>query len=439
LVQKSSVNPLKECSERIGSPRHWAAAMCLIATVSLAGCVTKPTKPHGPPPGPPLMPAPVVELRAIPFNQLEGWSSSNPAKALQAFRRSCTALLDRAADTSLGGAGYAGTVADWEPPCRQAAQNFPSDPEAVRAFFETAFVPYRVSQEHASALFTGYYEPELRGSRTRHGPYQAPLYAVPPDLVRRDMGIFRDTLAGLMTARNMMIVGTKMRFVPYPARAEIEQNGIPGRPLFYVDDPVDAFFLQVQGSGRVVLDDGTVVRAAYAGQNGQPYTAIGAVLLMRGELTREEISLQSIRAWLEAHPAEARDVMNANASYVFFNEQPIGDATLGADGAEGVPLTPEASLAVDRSVHPLGVPIWLEASAPDPDPQNLDRQWDSLLVAQDTGGAIKGVVRGDVYWGYGEPAGAVAGRMKNPGRMTVFLPRGVAARLGPHASFPSAR
>jgi len=227
--------------------------------------------------------------------------------------------------------------------------------------------------------------------------------------------------------------------VPYPARAEIEQDGIPGAPLFYVDDSVDAFFLQIQGSGRVILDDGTVVRAAYAGQNGQPYTAIGAVLLERGELTREEISAQSIRAWLLAHPDEARQVMNANASYVFFAERPVGDPLLGATGAEGVPLTPQASLAVDRSVHPLGVPIWLEASAPDPDPANRDRRLDSLLVAQDTGGAIKGVVRGDVYWGYGASAGAIAGRMKHPGRMNVLLPRGLAAKLGRHAQFDAPR
>ena len=400
------------------------------AIASLLGCATPPKAP----------PAPVFALNAIGFPQLQGWSQGNPEKALEAFRRSCTALLDRAADAPLGGAGYAGTVADWEPACRQAATTQPSSPDGVRAFFETAFVPYRISQKNADGLFTGYYEPELKGSRTRHGPYQTPLYGVPPDLVRRDMGVYRDTLIARMGERGMMMMmGMMMRFVPYPARAEIEQDGIPGAPLFYVDDSVDAFFLQIQGSGRVILEDGTVVRAAYAGQNGQPYTAIGAVLLERGELTREEISAQSIRAWLLAHPDEARQVMNANASYVFFAERPVGDPLLGATGAEGVPLTPQASLAVDRSVHPLGVPIWLEASAPDPDPANRDRRLDSLLVAQDTGGAIKGVVRGDVYWGYGASAGAIAGRMKHPGRMNVLLPRGLAAKLGRHAQFDAPR
>jgi membrane-bound lytic murein transglycosylase A len=393
--------------------------------------------PPKPPPAP-IGPAPGFELRVINFTQLEGWRNGNYEPALQAFRRSCAALLNRAADASLGGAGYAGTVVDWEPACRQAAATQPSTADGVRAFFEAAFVPYRIVQADAKGLFTGYYEPELSGSRIRHGPYQTPLYGVPPDLVRNDMGIFRDTMIGRMMMR-MMEMGMMMRFVPYPDRAEIERDGVPATPLFYVDDPVAAFFLQIQGSGRVMLDDGTWVRAAYAAQNGQPYTPIGAILLERGELTREEISAQSIRDWLIAHPQEAREVMNANASYVFFTEQPLGDPKLGAIGAEGVPLTPEASLAVDRSVHALGVPIWLEGEAPDPDPAKPDRPLNSLVIAQDTGGAIKGVVRGDLYWGYGAAAGAIAGRMKHQGRMSVLLPRALAAKLGPRPQFGAPR
>jgi membrane-bound lytic murein transglycosylase A len=402
----------------------WLVAASVIGVASLAGCVTPPKQP------PALGPLQLTQAR---FAELEGWRSSNPQKGLVAFRRSCNAILDKAADSSLGGAGYAGKVAEWSEACHQAAAITNATADAARGFFEAAFVPYRVSQGRAEGLFTGYFEPELKGSRTRHGPYQTPLYAVPPDLVRIERGVFRDTSAAMMNM--MMMAMMSMRFVPYPARAEIERDGIPATPLFYVDDPVDAFFLQIQGSGRVVLDDGSVVRAAYAGQNGQPYTAIGAILIERGELTREEVSLQSIRAWLLAHPDEAREVMDANASYVFFAEQPIGDPTLGAIGSEGVPLTPGASLAVDVGVHALGVPVWLEASAPDPDPGNPDRAFDALVVAQDSGGAIKGSVRGDVYWGYGGQAGAIAGRMKHEGRMTVLLPRAVAARLGPRALF----
>jgi membrane-bound lytic murein transglycosylase A len=302
----------------------------------------------------------------------------------------------------------------------------------VKAFFEAEFVPYRVVPSSGAGLFTGYYEPQLRGSRTRQGPYQTPLYGTPADLVSVDLGLFRDSLKG------QRIVGQVMngRLAPYPARAEIEGSGLPqAKPLVYVDDAIDAFFLQIQGSGRIVLDDGSVVRAAYAAQNGHAYTAIGAVLIQRGELKREEVSMQSIRAWLAAHPDEAPEVMNANASYVFFSEQALGDPNLGAAGAQGVPLTPEASLAVDLSLHALGVPLWLETTAPDPDATKLDRPFERLMVAQDTGGAIRGAVRGDVYGGYSGDGASIAGRMRSDGRMTVLLPNSVATRLGPTAEF----
>ncbi len=374
------------------------------------------------------------------FGALEGWRDGHPEKGLEAFRRSCTAMLNRAADAPLGGIGYAGKVTDWEDACRLASVTRTDSPDIARAFFERSFVPYRLTQPASEGLFTGYFEPELRGSRTRHGRYQTPLYGVPPDLVRRDMGVYRDTYIGRMAdmIENLMM-GAGMRFVPYPARADIEREGIPGPPLFYVDDPVDAFFLEIQGSGRVVMDDGTVVRAAYAAQNGQPYTPIGAILLERGQITREELSYQSIRQWLQTHPVEAREVMDFNASYVFFAEKPIGDPKLGAVGAQGVPLTPIASMAVDRSVHALGVPVWLESAAPDPSTFYGNKPFDTLLVTQDTGGAIRGVVRGDVYWGYGAEAGLMAGRMKQPGRMTVLLPHELADRLGARAAFQAPR
>ena len=396
-------------------PRR-ARILGLIGAATLVGCMTTPKPPI------PVTPPPFLTLTAAPFADLPGWADGDSRKGLEAFRRSCDEIQGKAADTPLGGVGYAGKIGEWGAACREVAALQPADAQTARAFFESAFVPYHLSEASPEGLFTGYYEPELRGSRTRHGLYQTPLYGLPPDLVTGPMG------GGLMMA--MM-----MRFMPYPTRAEIVRDGIATPPLFYVDDPIDAFFLQVQGSGRIALDDGTVVRAAYAGQNGWPYTPIGAVLLERGELTREEISLQSIRVWLETHPDEAEAVMNANESYVFFSEQPIGDPTLGALGAEGVPLTPGASLAVDRSVHALGVPVWLQGSAPDADERQPDRPFNTLLVMQDTGGAIKGVVRGDVYWGYGADAQSIAGRMKHPGRLAVLLPRAVAARLGPRVQF----
>jgi membrane-bound lytic murein transglycosylase A len=401
-----------------------------LAVAALAGCA--PAKPPlGPVPSP-QPPAPLLRLDSLTFAELEAWPQSDPRTALQAFVRSCAALAAKSDEVPLGGVNYAGTAGEWRPVCAAAAVVSIDSPQAARAFFESEFVPYRVGQAAGTGLFTGYYEPQLRGSRTRQGAYQTPLYGVPLDLVNVDLGLFRESLKG------QRIVGkvSDGRLLPYPARAEIESAGLGAAvPILYVDDPIDAFFLQIQGSGRVVLDDGSVVRAAYAAQNGRPYTAIGAILIQRGELARETVSMQSIRAWLVEHPADAAQIMNANASYVFFEERPIGDPLLGAVGAGGVPLTPEASLAVDPTVHALGVPVWLETTAPDPDAAKPDRTFDRLLVMQDTGGAIRGPVRGDVYWGYSPDAGSIAGRMRSQGRMTVLLPRSVALRLGPSAQF----
>lgn len=402
-----------------------------LAVACLAGCAAiQPAPPAAPPPAP--APAPVapprLRLDAVQFGELVAWPQSDPRSAVQAFVRSCAALATKSDDAPLGGANYAGTAGDWREVCRAAALVPLDESAAARRFFESEFVPYRVAPVSGAGLFTGYYEPHLRGSRTRHGPYQTPLYGVPADLVNVDLGQFRENLKG------QRIVGrvTDGRLIPYPARAEIE-GGALAAPILFVDDPIDAYFLQVQGSGRVLLDDGTVARAVYAGQNGRPYISIGRILVQRGELTLETVSMQSIRAWLLGHPAEAQRLMNENPSYVFFAEQPIGDPSLGAAGAQGVPLIPEASLAVDLTVHALGVPVWLETTAPDPDPTKPDRIFERLLVMQDTGGAIRGPVRGDVYWGYSPDAGAIAGRMHSEGRMTVLLPRGVASRLGPSA------
>ena len=329
----------------------------------------------------------------------------DPGRALQAFLRSCAALATRPDDAPLGGVNYGGTVREWREVCRSAERVSTESAQAPREFFEAEFVPYRVRADSAVGLFTGYYEPLLKGSRRRHAAYQTPLYGVPIDLVNVDLGLFRENLKG------QRIVGKVAdgRLVPYPARAEIEDGGLSSAtPILFVDDPIDAFFLHIQGSGRVVLDDGTVVRAAYAGQNGRPFTAIGSILIQRGELDRQTVSMQTIRGWLIEHPAEARQVMNANASYVFFKEQPIGDPSLGALGAQGVPLIPEASIAVDLAVHALGVPVWLETMVPDTDMTRPHRTFRRLLVMQDTGGAIRGPVRGDVYWGHGAEAGAIA-------------------------------
>ena len=410
----------------------------VLAVAILAGCATieptppvAPAPPVAPPPVPPPTPPPLLRLDAAPFAELQGWPQSDPRDALRAFLRSCAVLTTKPDDAPLGGLNYAGTAVEWRQACGAGALVSSDNPDAARGFFESEFVPYRVTQASGAGLFTGYYEPQLRGSRTRQGPYQTPLYSVPADLVNVDLGQFRENLKG------QRIVGRVMggRLIPYPPRAEIE-GGALAAPILFVDDPIDAYFLQVQGSGRVVLNDGTVVRAVYAGQNGRSYISIGRILVQRGELTLETVSMQSIRTWLLAHPAQAQPLMNENPSFVFFAEQPIGDPSLGAAGAQGVPLIPEASLAVDLMVHALGVPVWLETTAPDPDLTKPDQVFERLLVMQDTGGAIRGPVRGDIYWGYSPGAGAIAGRMHSEGRMTVLLPKSVASRLGPSAELP---
>jgi membrane-bound lytic murein transglycosylase A len=353
-------------------------------------------------------------LEPASFDNLPGWREDDLSQTLPALLRSCRRRLGRPSGEALG---IAGTAGDWKAVC-EAAARVAKRPDAVRAFFESRFQPFAASADgDPEGLFTGYYEPLLHGSRTRSDQYQVPLYIRPQDLVTVDLGAFREELKGQRIAGRV----EEGSLVPYPDRRAIESGALAGRDLelIWVDDPIDAFFLQIQGSGRVRLEDGTEVRVGYAAQNGHPYFAIGRDLIERGALTKETVSMQSIRRWLEEHPDEADDVMARNASYVFFQELK-GEGPLGA---EGVALTPGRSLAVDLHHWPLGVPVWLDAEAPSPRSGEPDHPLRRLLVAQDTGGAIRGVIRGDVFWGYGEDAAEIAGRMKHRGRMWVLLPR----------------
>lgn len=382
----------------------------------------------------PPVPGP-LRLTPARFSDLPGWAEANPVPALAAFRRSCAVLATRLGPAPMGGAGYAGTVADWRLPCSA----IPADGDAAkaRAFFQTWFQPVRISAGRVrQGLFTGYYEPQIRVSHTAHGPYQTPVYGVPDDLITVDLSQFRaewahETIAGQLKGH---------RLVPYPDRAAIDAKDLKAAPvLFYAADPIAVFFLHIQGSGRVLFDDGSAARVAYAAQNGQPYTAIGRTLIADGAIPREQVSLQSIRAWLRAHPEQAQRVMETNRSFVFFKEVPLADPSLGAKGSEGVPLTPGASLAVDLRLHPLGAPFFIAATAPDADANKPDHVFDRLLIAQDTGGAIRGPVRGDVFWGFGADAASIAGRMKAHGELFVLLPKPVAGRLGAGEDFPEAK
>ncbi len=355
------------------------------------------------PPVPDTVPAPPAP--PSPFDALPGWRVDRLAEALPAWRRTCARLLRTPDDHPFGRDGHGGTVGDWKPPCRALA---PSDdePEAARAYFERWFVPVPVMNEGEDrGLFTGYYEPELHGSRTHSRRFRVPLYGRPRDLVRGD--------GHHPTGRR---VGGRLR--PYWTRAQIVAGALrrTARPLVWVDDAVEAFFLEIQGSGRVVLEDGSSVQVQYESGNGHAYVAIGRVLIARGALERGAVSLQTIRAWLAAHPAEAQAVMNQNPSYVFFHE-----SAERAMGSEGVVLTAGRSLAVDMRFIPLGAPLFLDIEEL-PGVGPLQR----LVVAQDTGGAIRGAVRGDLFWGAGPEAYDRAGRMQQHGRYWMLVPRSLA-------------
>lgn len=320
----------------------------------------------------------------VGFDRLPGWQADHLAEALPPFSASCGQMKD---------------AATWRAVCAAARAVPPNDERAARAFFETNFQPYAMTDNGSEqGLFTGYYEPEVAGSRRQSATYDIPLYGMPAPRARN--------------GRPELL----------PDRAAINRGALARQHLerFWLADSVDAFFLEIQGSGRIRLPDGNVVRVSYAGQNGHAYVAIGRVLIDRGELTREETSLQTIRAWLMAHPAQARAVMEKNPAFVFFRELPPTPIEQGPPGAMDVALTPGRSIAVDRSFVPLGTPMWLDTTNAI---NGLAIR--RLMVAQDTGGAIKGPVRADLFLGWGVDAAELAGRMKQPGMQYMLVPRGV--------------
>lgn len=364
----------------------------------LAACVT--------PPKPPVVPPPAVAPFAVStWDTLPDWQTLDLAPSWPAFLQSCRALKIRTR---------------WQDICAGAEQLDASDNAALRAFYETWFIPYKVRNPDGSeqGMITGYYEPKLYGSRTRTARFRYPLYAAPDDLLTIDLGEAYPQL------KDMRLRGRLQgrRVVPYYNRGEIDTraesaHAIKAHVLFWVDNAVELFFLQVQGSGRIELPDGTLVKVGYADQNGYPYVSIGRKLVESGELKLEEASMQGIKNWGEKNPDKLPALLAQNPSYVFFRELPDGlSAPLGA---LGVPLTGEYSLAVDARTIPLGAPIFLSTTYPN-DSTPLNR----LMLAQDTGGAIRGAVRADFFWGFGENAAAQAGKMKQQGRMWVLFPKG---------------
>ncbi|MEK7875445.1 MAG: MltA domain-containing protein [Pseudomonadota bacterium] len=395
----------------------------LIALVMLAACETLPpgkpaiVMPPEPAPAPtpaPVAPAPTVEtapakppapaspLRASSWDAISGWRDDNPQLAWNAFLTSCSTLKSQPA---------------WQSVCSVAAAFNEPTRDALYRFFELNFTPHQVVNPDGSdsGLVTGYYEPLLHGSRTRSVRYQYPVHGVPDDLLVIELGEIYPEL------KNMRLRGRLdgRRVVPYFNRAQIDEGSaaVAGKEIVWVEDAVELFFLQIQGSGRVKLDSGETIRLGYADQNGYPYRSIGRLLVDRGDLPLERASMQGIKAWARQNPSKLQDLLNYNASYVFFRE--LSPDLPGPLGALGVPLTARRSIAVDARYVPLGAPVFLATTLP-----NSRQPLNRLMLAQDTGGAIRGAVRADFFWGFGDEAGVLAGRMRQSGKMWVLLPNG---------------
>lgn len=382
----------------MGATRRQRATLpgILSFTLCVAGCISTPKQ----------VSTPLVTYEPVNWPQLEGWSDDTIESVWGPFLDNCKVLQKRT---------------EWMVVCSTAAKQTNTNPNSIRRFFEDHLVPYRISLSESrspasgSGLITGYYEPLLRGSRQRSAAFSVPVYAKPDDLLTLALDDLYPELKG-RTLRGRL---QERKVVPYFSRAALEENAnLVGKEIVWVDDAVDAFFLQIQGSGRVQLEGGEIVRLAYADQNGHPYRSIGRYLVERGALSLEQASAQGIRAWLAQHPERMQEVLNSNPSFVFFREEPIVNPLQGPNGALGIPLTPGRSIAVDPRFIPLGTPVFLVTTHPDTD-EPLRR----LVLAQDTGGAIKGPVRADLFWGTGTQAGESAGRMRQDGRLWMLWPR----------------
>ncbi len=384
--------------------------LSFVVVALTAGCTTQPvvTCPSAPAcpacpkcPGPEAIKPPEKPLQTATWADLPGWNEDDPQPAFEAFRGSCAVLEKRAL---------------WRDVCASAKAMQPTDAAGIRAWFEAQFQPWALVNPDGArqGLITGYYEPVLRGSRTRKPPFTHPLFGPPDDLVVVDLADLYPEL------KHMRLRGRLegRRLVPYYSRGDWTDQEVvrADKALIWGDDAFDLFFMEIQGSGQVVLDDGTRIRVSYADQNGHPYRSIGRWLIDQGELKVEQASMQGIGAWAMAHPQRVQELLNANPSLVFFRELPLEG--IGPPGALGVPLTPERSIAVDPRQVTLGAPVYLATTRPN-DTQPLNR----LMLAQDTGGAIRGVVRADFYWGSGAEAGSQAGRMRQKGSMWVLMPR----------------
>lgn len=360
--------------------------------------------------------SPII-LKPASFESLPGWKNANVKKSLEAFQLSCKTFLRQSPEQAVGSQEIHLKVKDWQPACHAAMALNSTNEANARKFFQTWFKPVEFyDKSSVKGLFTGYYLPLLHGSLTKTSEYNIPIYGLPNNLVTINLGDFNSALA------NRHLVGRveNGKVLPFHSREEISKGIIDDKApvLVWVNSQIDCLYLEIQGSGIVKLPDNQTLYIGYAGENGAPYTAIGSILVQRGIMTRQTASMQSIRTYLETHPEEITSIINKNKSFVFFKI--LDDSA--AMGAQGVKLTPGYSLAVDRKWIPLGTPLWLDTTHPN-EKSDSQETLQRLMIAQDTGGAIRGKVRGDVFWGAGKAATEIAGRMKNEGHYWLLLPQ----------------
>lgn len=389
-------------------------AVLLAAVIGLSACEQEPK------PAETVPEARGIVLAPATFEDLPGWLEDRHAAAIPALLKSCGPILRAPPDRPIGPAPAGGQARDFVPACRAAAALPAGDDAAARDFFMAWFQPFAVTGgEKPDGLFTGYFEIEVNGAVRPDKAYKVPVYRKPDDHVTVNLGEFDPALSGQSVVGR--VDGNRLK--PYFARGDIQSGVLNGRglELVWLDDPLDTFMLHIQGSGRVTLPDGRTTRIGYDADNGLPYRSVGSELIARGELDRHKASWPNIRAWMKRNPAKAEKLLAVNRRYIFFREI-LGDGPLGA---QGVALTPGRSLAVDTGFIPLGVPLWLDTTWPGDEERPLRR----VMIAQDTGAAIKGPVRGDFFWGTGDAALKFAGRMKQRGRYYLLLPNGAAGRL----------
>lgn len=374
----------------------------LLLCAALAACVSKQTRSTDA--------SPTVIFEPVRWSKLPGWRADDALAAWPAIVSTC---------------GVLGKRAEWQSFCGAVAATSPVDSQFVRGFLEQQLTPYRIlrvtgRKKETQGLVTGYFEPLIHGSRERSAQFATPLYRRPDDLLIVDLASVIPELKGKRVRGR--VEGNKV--VPYYSRAGTRETpGLVGHEIVWIDNALDAFLLEVQGSGRVQLTTGETIRLQYEDQNGHPYRSIGRYLADQGAMTIDQVNMPAIRNWLAANPARVNEVLDSNPSVVFFREGPLDDPSIGPKGAQGLPLTAGRSIAIDPKFLPLGAPMFLSTTQPGDSGVPLQR----LVVAQDTGGAIRGPVRADLFFGFGGEAGAQAGMMKHDGEMWLLWPVGAAA------------